>query len=154
MIRQVNIEDLRHQLKMLKMFNYSSDRERFEIFGVSFVANSSYIFRNTNNINNKYLLLNSQLDKIINELSSNPKSLKASVIVHYGFFVSFYVRDNLVYCVVQQSHCNAIHDFKDDYDFIKETLDIISAELYLQSGDIIWQAQVLYINAKDFHYIE
>ena len=112
-----------------------------------------------------------QYDQVLDELSYNPDSRRASMIytrpsiwMEYNdqfkndFIctnsVTYYIRDNKLNCVVQMRSNDVIFGYRNDYAWQKYVLDKLSWDLHVQSGDIHWQVQNLHVYERHFELVK
>lgn len=113
----------------------------------------------------------SQYDYVLSELVANPNSRRATMIYTYPEIhdeykkdgmndfictntVSYYIRKNVLDCVVQMRSNDAIYGYKNDYAWQKKVLDMLSDDLGIEPGTIKWQVQNLHIYERHYRYLE
>jgi len=112
-----------------------------------------------------------QFDKVKTELEENPNSRRASMIYTRPSIweeykedgkndfictnaVTYYIRDNKIYSIVQMRSNDVVFGYKNDYAWQYYVLKLLSHLLDYEIGDIVWQVQNLHIYEKHFKYLE
>ena len=77
--------------------------------------------------------------------------------------VTYYIRDDKLYCVVQMRSNDVVFGYKNDYawqlhvleDMVKDYNDCKQGTYdEIKVGDIIWQVQNLHVYERHFHLVE
>ena len=117
-----------------------------------------------------------QYDKVLSELLKNPDSRRASMIyqrpsiwIEYkengknDFIctnaVTYYIRNNTLYCVVQMRSNDVIFGYRNDYAWQKHVFDMLREDLYYNGietevGHIHWQVQNLHVYERHFDLVK
>jgi thymidylate synthase len=114
---------------------------------------------------------NRQFENVIVELHKNPDSRRASMIYQRPSIwheyndngkndfictnaVTYYIRNNVVNCVVQMRSNDVVFGYKNDFAWQQFVLNEVAEELNRESGDIIWQAQNLHVYERHFDLVK
>ena len=114
---------------------------------------------------------NRQFENVVVELHKNPDSRRASMIYQRPSIwheyndngkndfictnaVTYYIRNNVVNCVVQMRSNDVVFGYKNDFAWQQFVLNEVAEELNRESGDIIWQAQNLHVYERHFDLVE
>ena len=112
-----------------------------------------------------------QFDNVINELSNNPDTRRASMIYTRPSIwvefdengkndfictnsVTYYIRDGKLNCVVQMRSNDVIFGYKNDYAWQKYVLEKVAQATDSIEGDIVWQVQNLHVYERHFHLVK
>ena len=112
-----------------------------------------------------------QYDQVVEELTQNPDSRRASMIytrpsiwIEYNengkndFIctnsVSYYIRDNALHCVVQMRSNDVMFGYRNDWAWQDYVLRHLANDLETEVGDIHWQVQNLHIYKRHFHMVK
>ena len=114
---------------------------------------------------------NRQFENVIIELHKNPDSRRASMVYQRPSIwheyndngkndfictnaVTYYIRNNVVNCVVQMRSNDVVFGYKNDFAWQQFVLNEVAEELNRESGDIIWQAQNLHVYERHFDLVK
>lgn len=114
---------------------------------------------------------NRQFENVIVELHKNPDSRRASMVYQRPSIwheyndngkndfictnaVTYYIRNNVVNCVVQMRSNDVVFGYKNDFAWQQFVLNEVAEELNRESGDIIWQAQNLHVYERHFDLVK
>jgi len=114
---------------------------------------------------------NRQFENVVVELHKNPDSRRASMIYQRPSIwheyndngkndfictnaVTYYIRNNVVNCVVQMRSNDVVFGYKNDFAWQQFVLNEVAEELNRESGDIIWQAQNLHVYERHFDLVK
>ena len=112
-----------------------------------------------------------QFDTVINELSNNPDTRRASMIYTRPSIwvefdengkndfictnsVTYYIRDGKLNCVVQMRSNDVIFGYKNDYAWQKYVLEKVAQATDSIEGDIVWQVQNLHVYERHFNLVK
>ena len=112
-----------------------------------------------------------QFDNVINELSNNPDTRRASMIYTRPSIwvefdengkndfictnsVTYYIRDGKLNCVVQMRSNDVIFGYKNDYAWQKYVLEKVAQATDSIEGDIVWQVQNLHVYERHFNLVK
>ena len=112
-----------------------------------------------------------QFDNVINELSNNPDTRRASMIYTRPSIwvefdengkndfictnsVTYYIRDGKLNCVVQMRSNDVIFGYKNDYAWQKYVLEKVAQATDSIGGDIVWQVQNLHVYERHFNLVK
>ena len=112
-----------------------------------------------------------QYDQVVEELTQNPDSRRASMIytrpsiwIEYNengkndFIctnsVTYYIRDNALHCVVQMRSNDVIFGYRNDYAWQDYVLRHLANDLSIDVGDIHWQVQNLHVYERHFGIVK
>ena len=112
-----------------------------------------------------------QYDQVVEELTQNPDSRRASMIytrpsiwIEYNengkndFIctnsVTYYIRDNALHCVVQMRSNDVIFGYRNDWAWQDYVLRHLANELSYDVGDIHWQVQNLHVYERHFGMVK
>ena len=112
-----------------------------------------------------------QFDNVINELSNNPDTRRASMIYTRPSIwvefdengkndfictnsVTYYIRDGKLICVVQMRSNDVIFGYKNDYAWQKYVLEKVAQATDSIEGDIVWQVQNLHVYERHFNLVK
>ena len=112
-----------------------------------------------------------QFDNVINELSNNPDTRRASMIYTRPSIwvdidengkndfictnsVTYYIRDGKLNCVVQMRSNDVIFGYKNDYAWQKYVLEKVAQATDSIEGDIVWQVQNLHVDERHFNLVK
>ena len=112
-----------------------------------------------------------QFDNVINELSNNPDTRRASMIYTRPSIwvefdengkndfictnsVTYYIRDGKLNCVVQMRSNDVIFGYKNDYAWQKYVLEKVAQATDSIEGDIVWQVQNLHLYERHFNLVK
>ena len=112
-----------------------------------------------------------QIDNVINELSNNPDTRRASMIYTRPSIwvefdengkndfictnsVTYYIRDGKLNCVVQMRSNDVIFGYKNDYAWQKYVLEKVAQATDSIEGDIVWQVQNLHVYERHFNLVK
>jgi len=68
--------------------------------------------------------------------------------------VTYYVRDNVLHCVVQMRSNDVVFGYKNDYAWQKFVLDQLAFDLNIKPGLIYWQVQNLHVYERHFNLVK
>ena len=114
---------------------------------------------------------NRQFENVIIELHKNPDSRRASMVYQRPSIwheyndngkndfictnaVTYYIRNNVVNCVVQMRSNDVVFGYKNDFAWQQFVLNEVAEELNREAGDIIWQAQNLHVYERHFDLVK
>ena len=112
-----------------------------------------------------------QYDQVVEELTQNPDSRRASMIytrpsiwIEYNengkndFIctnsVTYYIRDHALHCVVQMRSNDVIFGYRNDYAWQDYVLRHLANDLSIDPGDIHWQVQNLHVYERHFDMVK
>ena len=112
-----------------------------------------------------------QFDNVINELSNNPDTRRASMIYTRPSIwvefdengkndfictnsVTYYIRDGKLNCVVQMRSNDVIFGYKNNYAWQKYVLEKVAQATDSIEGDIVWQVQNLHVYERHFNLVK
>ena len=121
-----------------------------------------------------------QYGRVLDELLENPDGRRASMIYNRPSIweeynengkndfictnaVTYYIRDDKLYCVVQMRSNDVVFGYKNDYawqlhvleDMVKDYNDCKQGTYdEIKVGDIIWQVQNLHVYERHFHLVK
>jgi thymidylate synthase len=112
-----------------------------------------------------------QYDQVVEELTQNPDSRRASMIytrpsiwIEYNengkndFIctnsVTYYIRDNALHCVVQMRSNDVIFGYRNDWAWQDYVLRHLANDLETEVGDIHWQVQNLHVYERHFDMVK
>ena len=112
-----------------------------------------------------------QYGQVLDELLSNMDSRRATMVYQRPSIwheyndngkndfictnaVTYYIRNNVVNCVVQMRSNDVVFGYKNDFAWQQFVLNEVAEELNRESGDIIWQAQNLHVYERHFDLVE
>ena len=113
----------------------------------------------------------SQYEHVLAELQDNPDSRRGSMIYTRPSIwkeydengkndfictnsVTYYIRDDVLHCVVQMRSNDVVYGYKNDYAWQKYVLESLASDLRIDTGNIYWQVQNLHVYSKHFNLIE
>jgi thymidylate synthase len=113
----------------------------------------------------------SQYENAVTELENNPDSRRASMIYTRPSIwqeynengkndfictnsVTYYIRDDVLHCVVQMRSNDVIFGYRNDYAWQRHILEKMAWELHLDVGDIHWQVQNLHVYDRHFKLVK
>lgn len=116
-------------------------------------------------------IMPSQYDYVLNELTMNKDSRRATMIYTYPEIhndykwrgmndfictnaVSYYVENDVLNAVVQMRSNDAVYGYKNDLAWQKEVLRMLASDLEMEPGKIIWQVQNLHVYERHYDYLE
>lgn len=111
-----------------------------------------------------------QFNHVINELTENPDSRRASMIytrpsIWHEYHengkndfictnsVTYYIRKKKVHCVVQMRSNDVVFGYKNDVAWQQHVLNAVANRLYKEPGTITWQVQNLHVYERHFHLV-
>ena len=112
-----------------------------------------------------------QYENAVTELENNPDSRRASMIYTRPSIwqeynengkndfictnsVTYYIRDDVLHCVVQMRSNDVIFGYRNDYAWQRHILEKMAWELHLDVGDIHWQVQNLHVYDRHFKLVK
>lgn len=112
-----------------------------------------------------------QFENVICELHRNPDSRRASMVYQRPSIwheyndngkndfictnaVTYYIRDNVVNCVVQMRSNDVVFGYKNDFAWQQHVLAEVADELNRDSGSIYWQVQNLHVYERHFDLVK
>lgn len=112
-----------------------------------------------------------QYERAFAELQDNPDSRRASMIYTRPSIwteydengkndfictnsVTYYIRDEVLHCVVQMRSNDVIFGYKNDYAWQSFVLSMLASDLGIETGNIYWQVQNLHVYERHFNLIE
>ena len=119
-----------------------------------------------------------QYAHVVNELIENPDGRRAEMIYNRPSIwtefdkngmsdfictnaVTYYIRDNLIHCVVQMRSNDVVFGYKNDFAWqswvlksIRNTINEKTDDSNLSCGDIHWQVQNLHVYEKHFSLVQ
>ena len=112
-----------------------------------------------------------QYENVVTELENNPDSRRASMIYTRPSIwqeynengkndfictnsVTYYIRDEVLHCVVQMRSNDVIFGYRNDYAWQRHILEKMAWELHLDVGDIHWQVQNLHVYDRHFKLVK
>ena len=116
-------------------------------------------------------LYHNQFEQVVMELTRNKDSRRASMIytrpsiwIEYNdqgkndFIctnsVTYYIRDDVLHCVVQMRSNDVIFGYRNDYAWQEYVLCELADELGVDDGDIHWQVQNLHVYERHFDLVK
>lgn len=112
-----------------------------------------------------------QYNNVLRELRNNPDGRRASMIYNRPSIwvefdengksdfictnaVTYYIRNNLLYAVVQMRSNDVVYGYKNDYAWQEYVLSQLATQLSIATGSIIWQVQNLHVYARHFDLVK
>lgn len=112
-----------------------------------------------------------QFENVIVELHRNPDSRRASMVYQRPSIwheyndngkndfictnaVTYYIRDNVVSCVVQMRSNDVVFGYKNDFAWQQHVLAEVADELNRDAGSIYWQVQNLHVYERHFELVK
>lgn len=116
-------------------------------------------------------LYHNQFEQVVMELTRNKDSRRASMIytrpsiwIEYNdqgkndFIctnsVTYYIRDDVLHCVVQMRSNDVIFGYRNDYAWQEYVLCELADELGVDDGEIYWQVQNLHVYERHFDMVK
>ena len=113
----------------------------------------------------------SQYDNVLRELKTNPHSRRATMIYTRPSMhnddredgkndfictnaVTYYIRDDKLYTVVQMRSNDVVFGYMNDYYWATRVSDRLAVDLDVEVGNMIWQSQSLHIYPRHFHHVK
>ena len=113
----------------------------------------------------------SQYEHVLAELQDNPDSRRGSMIYTRPSIwkeydengkndfictnsVTYYIRDDVLHCVVQMRSNDVIFGYKNDYAWQKYVLESLASDLCIDAGNIYWQVQNLHVYSRHFELVK
>jgi len=111
-----------------------------------------------------------QYEHVFSELRHNPDSRRGSMIYTRPSIwkeynengkndfictnsVTYYIRDEILHCVVQMRSNDVIFGYKNDYAWQSFVLNMLASDLGIETGNIYWQVQNLHVYEKHFNLV-
>ncbi len=111
-----------------------------------------------------------QYEHVFSELRHNPDSRRGSMIYTRPSIwkeynengkndfictnsVTYYIRDEVLHCVVQMRSNDVIFGYKNDYAWQLFVLSMLASDLGIEMGNIYWQVQNLHVYERHFNLI-
>lgn len=111
-----------------------------------------------------------QYNNVLNELREQPNSRRAVMIYTRPSMwedydsngmsdfmctnaVQYMIRAGRLYAVVQMRSNDVVFGFRNDYAWQKHVLDKLATDLYIEPGEIFWNAGSLHVYSRHFHLI-
>ncbi len=112
-----------------------------------------------------------QFDQVVNELRKNKDSRRASMVYQRPSIwleyndqgkndfictnsVTYYIRDDVLHCVVQMRSNDVIFGYRNDYAWQEYVLCELADELGVDDGEIYWQVQNLHVYERHFDLVK
>lgn len=112
-----------------------------------------------------------QYENVLKELKANPWSRRAVMIytrptMHTDYnrggmsdfmctnAVQYMIRDNKLHAIVQMRSNDIWAGYRNDYAWQKYVLDKLARDLYIDAGNIVWNAGSLHCYEKDFYLVD
>jgi thymidylate synthase len=112
-----------------------------------------------------------QYNNVLRELRNNPDGRRASMIYNRPSIwvefdengksdfictnaVTYYIRNKLLYAVVQMRSNDVVYGYKNDYAWQEYVLSQLATQLSIATGSIIWQVQNLHVYERHFDLVK
>jgi thymidylate synthase len=112
-----------------------------------------------------------QYNNVLRELRNNPDGRRASMIYNRPSIwvefdengksdfictnaVTYYIRNKLLYAVVQMRSNDVVYGYKNDYAWQEYVLTQLATQLSIGTGSIIWQVQNLHVYERHFDLVK
>lgn len=112
-----------------------------------------------------------QYNNVLRELRNNPDGRRASMIYNRPSIwvefdengksdfictnaVTYYIRNKLLYAVVQMRSNDVVYGYKNDYAWQEYVLNQLATQLSISTGSIIWQVQNLHVYERHFDLVK
>lgn len=67
--------------------------------------------------------------------------------------VNYFIRDDLLHCVVQMRSNDAVFGYPNDYAWQLYVLELLAGDLDVGPAQIVWQAASLHVYPRHYHYL-
>jgi thymidylate synthase len=112
-----------------------------------------------------------QYNNVLRELRNNPDGRRAAMIYNRPSIwvefdengksdfictnaVTYYIRNKLLYAVVQMRSNDVVYGYKNDYAWQEYVLTQLATQLSIGTGSIIWQVQNLHVYERHFDLVK
>lgn len=112
-----------------------------------------------------------QYNNVLRELRNNPDGRRAAMIYNRPSIwvefdengksdfictnaVTYYIRNKLLYAVVQMRSNDVVYGYKNDYAWQEYVLSQLATQLSIATGSIIWQVQNLHVYERHFDLVK
>lgn len=112
-----------------------------------------------------------QYNNVLRELRNNPAGRRAAMIYNRPSIwvefdengksdfictnaVTYYIRNKLLYAVVQMRSNDVVYGYKNDYAWQEYVLTQLATQLSIGTGSIIWQVQNLHVYERHFDLVK
>jgi thymidylate synthase len=112
-----------------------------------------------------------QYNNVLRELRNNPDGRRAAMIYNRPSIwvefdengksdfictnaVTYYIRNKLLYAVVQMRSNDVVYGYKNDYAWQEYVLSQLATQLSISTGSIIWQVQNLHVYERHFDLVK